>query len=504
MAAPTKAKREVKFTNLEKVFFPGGKFTKGDLIRYYVDVAPFILPHLKDRPVTLIRFPDGVTGEKFYEKNAPKFAPPWIRTFSVARRHEQGKINYILINDAPTLAWCANLAAIELHPFLHRVPKLEQPTFVAFDLDPGEGADILTCARVAVLVKELLDTLGLKAFPKVSGSKGLQLYVPLNTKVTYDATGAFANAVARLLEQKHPALIVSHMAKVRRQGRVLIDWSQNSRSKTTVAVYSMRGKGETPFVSMPVTWEELKRAIKTKKTASLFFTPETALPRLKKIGDLFAPVLKLKQSLPKAFASQTAPAEPSLKRYSEKRDFSKTREPPAAPTRRTRAKTGGRFVIQKHAASHLHYDFRLEMDGTLKSWAVPKGVPTELGVKRSAFAVEDHPVAYLKFEGTIPHGQYGGGTVMVWDIGTYELLSGSTAEGSLKLVLHGKKLKGEWHMFKIRSDNGKDVWLIAKSGQAAKPISARQDDSSVLTRRSIARIAKDNDAQWQSSRSRSA
>jgi bifunctional non-homologous end joining protein LigD len=263
----------------------------------------------------------------------------------------------------------------------------------------------------------------------------------------------------------------------------------------------MRGKGETPFVSMPVTWEELKRAIKTKKTASLFFTPEVALPRLKKIGDLFAPVLKLKQSLPKAFAAQTAPAEPSLKRYREKRDFSKTREPPAAPTRRTRAKTGGRFVIQKHAASHLHYDFRLEMDGTLKSWAVPKGVPTELGVKRSAFAVEDHPVAYLKFEGTIPQGQYGGGTVMVWDIGTYELLSGSPAEGSLKLVLHGKKLKGEWHMFKIRSDNGKDVWLIAKSGQAAKPISARQDDSSVLTRRSMARIAKDNDAQWQSSQS---
>jgi len=155
-------------------------------------------------------------------------------------------------------------------------------------------------------------------------------------------------------------------------------------------------------------------------------------------------------------------------------------------------------VIQKHAASHLHYDFRLEMDGTLKSWAIPKGVPTELGVKRSAFAVEDHPLGYMKFEGTIPKGQYGGGTVMVWDIGTYELLGGDYADGNLKLKLAGKKLKGEWHMFRIRSDDNKPVWLIAKSGEAAKPISARQDDSSVLTRRSMAKIAKDNDAQWQS------
>jgi len=494
-------KREVKFTNLDKVFFPLGKFTKGDLIKYYVAVAPYLLPHLLDRPVTLIRFPDGVTGEKFYEKNAPKFAPTWVKTFAVSRRHETGEINYILINDAPTLAWCANIAAIELHPFLHRVPQLDRPTSVAFDLDPGEGADLLTCARVAFLVKELLDTLGLTAFPKVSGSKGLQLYVPLNRQATYDATGAFANAVATLLAKQHPDLIVNQMAKVQRHNRVLIDWSQNSRSKTTVSVYSVRGKRDAPFVSMPVTWEELRRVLKTKKTAGLFFTPDAALKRLKKVGDLFAPVLKLKQTLPKAFASQTSPPEPSLKRYGEKRDFSKTHEPPAAPVRRTGAKAGGRFVIQKHAASHLHYDFRLEMNGTLKSWAVPKGVPTEPGVKRSAIAVEDHPIDYLRFEGTIPQGQYGGGTVMVWDIGTYELLSGSMGEGSLKLVLHGKKLKGEWHMFKIRSNDRKDVWLIAKSGAAAKPISARKDDSSVLTRRSMARIAKDNDAQWKSSRS---
>jgi bifunctional non-homologous end joining protein LigD len=498
MAKSSKA-REVKFTNLEKVFFPGDGFTKGDMIKYYIDVSDHILPHLKDRPVTLIRFPDGVGGEKFYEKNAPRFTPDWVETFKVSRRHEGGEINYIVINDTAALAWCANIAALELHPFLHRISNLEQPTHVAFDFDPGEGSDILTCTEAAFRVKEILDELGLTGFPKVSGSKGLQLYVPLNTKTTYGATSAFAKAVAELLEKRHPDLIVSGMAKVRRKGKVLIDWSQNSGSKTTVAVYSMRGKAETPFVSMPVTWEELKKALRTKKKETLFFAPAAALKRLKRVGDLFAPVLKLKQALPKAFAKQVESAG-SLERYSEKRDFTQTREPRPVVAPAPKGAATGRFVIQKHAASHLHYDFRLEMGGTLKSWAVPKGVPTELGVKRSAFQVEDHPVSYIKFEGTIPKGQYGGGTVMVWDIGTYRLLGGSHAEGNLKLMLAGKKLKGEWHMFRIRSDDNKPVWLIAKSGAAAKPISARQDDRSVLTGRSMARIAEDNDAQWQSRR----
>jgi bifunctional non-homologous end joining protein LigD len=501
--APRAKIPEVKFSNLNKLFFPEKRFTKGDVISYYVAVAKYILPHLKDRPITLIRYPDGIEGEKFYEKNAPSFAPPWIKTHAVSRRRQEGKTNYIVINDAATLAWCANIAAIELHPFLHRIKNLEQPTHVVVDLDPGDGADILTCARVAFLVKEILDGLKLEALPKVSGSKGIQLYVPLNTKVTYETTGAFAKSVAELLQQKYPELIVSKMDKIQRRGRVLIDWSQNSISKTTVAVYSMRGKRNAPFISMPVTWLELKQAVKTRKKSSLFFSPEAALKRLKAKGDLFSPVLKLKQSLPKAFtrlgAAVSAEVTPALQKYQAKRDFTQTGEPPPDAGKRSKSKkTGGRFVIQKHAASHLHYDFRLEMDGTLKSWAVPKGVPTELGVKRSAFAVEDHPLNYIKFEGTIPKGQYGGGTVMVWDIGTYELLGGDYADGNLKLMLSGKKLKGEWHMFRIRSDDDKPVWLIAKSGKAAKPLTSRQDDSSVLTRRSMARIAKDNDAQWQS------
>ncbi|MFT3870669.1 MAG: non-homologous end-joining DNA ligase [Nibricoccus sp.] len=512
---PDAPEREVKFSNLEKIFFPKTKFTKGEMIHYYLQAAPAILPHLRDRPITTIRFTDGITGERFYEKNAPRFRPSWIKTFSVPRRHHEGEIDYLLINDAETLAWCANMAAMELHPFLHRVPKLDCPTHVVFDLDPGEGADLLTCIRVAFLIKEITDGLKLEIFPKVSGSKGLQIYLPLNTAATYEETGAFAKAVAELLAKQQPKLVVSAMPKELRRGKVLIDWSQNSRSKTTVSVYSMRGKRDEPYISMPVTWEEFKKAERSKKTDALFFSPDAAVKRLEKKGDLFAPVLVLKQKLPRAFARQSPAVDPpenskqKLAAYEAKRDFTKTAEPSSTGRRKGRqaknarsndANGGSRFVIQKHAASHLHYDFRLEMDGTLKSWAIPKGVPTELGVKRSAFAVEDHPLDYMRFEGTIPKGQYGGGTVMVWDIGTYELLSGSVESGSLKLLLRGKKLKGEWHMFKIRSDDGKDVWLIAKSGRPATAISPRRDDMSVLSHRSMARIAKDNDAQWTSHR----
>jgi bifunctional non-homologous end joining protein LigD len=498
---PRAAKSKVRpltFSNPDKEYFPSG-YTKGEMIRYYLEIAPFILPHLQDRPVTLIRFPEGVRGESFYEKNAPKHAPDWVKTHRVPRRHHEGHINYILINDTETLAWCANLGAIELHPFLHRVPKIDTPTHVAFDLDPGEGADIFTCLEVALLLKGIFDGLGLESFPKVSGSKGIQVYVPLNSGATYESTQPFAKSVAELLAQQQPDLVVSNMKKSLRRKKVLIDWSQNSSSKTTVSVYSMRAKRDEPFVSMPLTWQEISRARSARDRASLDFTPAEALRRLRKIGDIFAPVLKLKQRLPEAFVELGAGK--SLARYAAKRDFTRTHEPRGRVVSSQNAEAGERrFVIQKHAASRLHYDFRLEMDGTLKSWAVPKGPPYELGVKRAAFEVEDHPLEYMNFEGTIPKGQYGGGTVMVWDIGTYELLGGSHAKGDLKLRLHGKKLKGEWHIFRIKSDDAKPMWLLAKSKVAAKPVSLRRDDSSVLTRRSMARIAADNDAQWQSGR----
>ncbi len=287
--------RKLKLSNLDKVLYPGSGFTKAQVIDYYIRVSPFLLPHLKNRPVTMKRYPDGVKGAFFYEKDAPRFTPDWVETFPVPRKAGGKPIRYILINNLATLVWCANLADLELHPFLHRAPAIDRPTSLVFDLDPGEGADILNCARVAFLLKERFDAWKLEAFPKVSGSRGLQVYVPLNTAVTYDQTRPFAQSVATLLAHAHPDAVVANMTKSERTRKVFIDWSQNSDFKTTVGVYSLRAKRDAPFVSMPVDWEELR----AKKAESLFFAPDAALKRLEKSGDLFAPVLTKKQKLPK-------------------------------------------------------------------------------------------------------------------------------------------------------------------------------------------------------------
>lgn len=292
--------RKIPVSNLEKVLYPASGFTKGQVIDYYMRVAPFMLPHLKDRPVTLVRYPDGITGGHFYEKNAPAFTPEWVKTFPVPRRGGESPIRYIVINDLATLIWCANLASLEFHPFLHRAPAIDSPTAMVFDLDPGVGVDILRCAEIAIVLKALLERLKLSAFPKVTGSKGIQLFVPLNTKATYAATHAFARALAERLEREHPDLLISKMRKTARAGKVFIDWSQNSNFKTTVCVYSLRARHERPYVTLPVTWEELQRALKSGDSGPLYFEPEATLKRVKKTGDLFAPVLQLKQKLPRS------------------------------------------------------------------------------------------------------------------------------------------------------------------------------------------------------------
>lgn len=270
-----------------------------------------LLPHLHRRPITVKRFPDGAGRGAFYEKNVPGFAPKWIKTTPVPRAGGGPDINYVLIEDRRTLVWCASMAALELHPFLHRAPQLERPTLVVFDLDPGEGADILTCATVAFLMKEVLERLRLRAFPKVSGSKGIQLYIPLNTPATYDVTQPFAKTLAELLERRHEGVVVADMAKSKRAGRVLIDWSQNAAHKTTVAVYSLRGSRPRPFVSVPVTWDELARAVKSRDAHGLHFDPAAALRRVRELGDLYAPVLTLKQKLPAEFVREIRVPEPA-------------------------------------------------------------------------------------------------------------------------------------------------------------------------------------------------
>ncbi|WP_233256725.1 non-homologous end-joining DNA ligase [Opitutus sp. ER46] len=338
MAKQTTNGARVNFKNLEKVFFPGNDFTKGDLVKYYLEIAPALLPHFRDRPVTRIRMPDGVHGERFYEKNAAGYTPGWIERTQVPRT-EGGVVNYLMIQDAEALAWVANDAAIELHPFLHRAQGITRPTHLAFDLDPGEGADLLTCIEVGWHVREALATFGLQAFPKVTGSKGLQLYVPLNTPVTYARATPFAKALAERLAAAHPDLVVSNMSKALRVRKVLIDWSQNHEKKTTVGPYSVRGKRDEPFVSAPVTWEELKRAATAGKTDALFFAPADVLQRVRKRGDLFAPVLTLRQNLPPSGAepnvavTQRPPSRRRLTRRPARGRRAKSGGPAIAPTR---------------------------------------------------------------------------------------------------------------------------------------------------------------------------
>jgi len=486
-------KTEITVSDPEKVLYPAGKFTKADVVDYYRRVATYLLPQVRNRPVTLKRYPDGVFGEAFYEKDAPGFTPDWVKTFPVPRHEGGPDIIYILINDRRTLMWAASIAALELHPFLHCVPHIERPTHIVFDLDPGENANVLNCAEVSFLLRDMLTRLQLKCFAKVSGSKGIQVYVPLNTAVTYDQTQSFARATAELLEKKHPENIVAAMAKNLRVGKVFIDWSQNADFKTTIGVYSLRAKRARPYVSMPVRWNELATALKKSDAALLDFEPKEALHRLKRVGDLFAPLRKLKQKLPKEFGS-AAPAKPrripeSLSDYDAKRHFARTTEPAPHSPRRSAQGSRRRFVVQKHAASHLHYDLRLEMHDVLKSWAVPKGLPVKANETHSAFETEDHPVDYLEFEGVIPPNEYGAGTVMVWDLGTYEAIEGNYWKGRLSVFLSGKKLKGEWTLERTANDNGKTKWILRKTSRNAQTISAKREGVSALSGRTMEQIA---------------
>jgi len=495
--------RTVTLSNLDKVLYPAVQFTKAQVIDYYARVAEWILPHLKDRPVTLKRYPDGLSGQAFYEKDAPRFTPDWVAIAPVPRRNGGPDIRYVLINDRPTLIWCANIASLELHPFLHRAGALDRPTHIVFDLDPGEGTNVVNCGRVAFRLRDKLERLGLKSFVKLSGSKGIQLYVPLNTPVTYAQTQPFAHSMAELMAREYPNEIVAEMAKNLRPKKIFIDWSQNSDFKTTVGVYSLRAKRERPYVSLPITWQELEEIVEQDDPDRFCMEPAAALQRLEKVGDIFAPVLTVRQKLPTITELPIDDAPASLDTYRKKRDFSKTAEPAPAPAAQ-KEKGTRRFVIQKHAASHLHYDFRLEMHDVLKSWAVPKGVPYAMGERRLAMATEDHPLAYIDFEGTIPKGQYGGGTVMVWDTGTYELIDGNYYKGKLHIRLKGKKLKGEWVLVKGRSaekSSDKVSWFLMKAGEAAKPLSAKKEDASAVSGRTMEQIAAANDAQWHSNRS---
>jgi bifunctional non-homologous end joining protein LigD len=289
--------KQLKLSNLEKVLYPATGFTKQQVIDYYVRIAPVLVPHLAGRPLTMKRYPEGVDHEYFFEKNAPMHKPDWVKTTPVWSGSNRRTIHFLLANDLPTLVWIANLASIELHPSLSLAADITTPTMIVFDLDPGPPADIVQCAQVGLWVRDIFDHFGLQSFPKTSGSKGLQIYAPLNTKTSYDETKSFAHAVARLLEHEHPELVVSDMKKAVRTNKVFVDWSQNDEHKTTISVYSLRAR-ERPTVSTPVKWSEVEEALKKKDAARLVFEAKDVLARVEKMGDLFEPVQKLKQKLP--------------------------------------------------------------------------------------------------------------------------------------------------------------------------------------------------------------
>jgi bifunctional non-homologous end joining protein LigD len=287
--------RELKLSNLDKVLYPEPGFTKGRVIDYYTRVAPAVLPHLRGRPLTLKRYPDGVEGQFFYEKECPSHRPDWVHTKEISTGRKT--VNFCVCDDLPTLVWAANLADLELHTSLSLAEEITSPTMMVFDLDPGPPAAILDCCRVALWLRDVLETLGLESFPKTSGSKGLQLYIPLNTEVTYDDTKPLSKALAQHVEREHGDLVVSSQKKELRKGKVLIDWSQNDEHKTTVCVYSLRAR-EHPTVSTPLEWEEVESALEADDPDALVFDSAAVLERVEDKGDLFSPVVELKQQLP--------------------------------------------------------------------------------------------------------------------------------------------------------------------------------------------------------------
>ncbi|RFA09688.1 ATP-dependent DNA ligase [Subtercola boreus] len=434
----------LKLTNLEKVLYPETGTTKADVLQYYSEIADHLIPHTRDRAATRKRWVHGVgtaehPGEMFFQKNLDDSTPSWVRRHAI--EHSDHANEYPLVNDRATLTWLAQIAALELHvPQWRFGPRgaRRNPDRLVLDLDPGDGVGLAECVEVAKLARTILQGMGLEPVPVTSGSKGIHLYAALDGSQSSDQVSAVAHELARILEVDNPDLIVSDMKKTLRVGRVLVDWSQNNGSKTTVAPYSLRGRSQ-PTVAAPRTWRELA----SPTLAQLDYTE--VLARVKRRGDPLAVLLGGGEDggsggeLTVPEAAQEGADRDRLHTYRSMRDGAKTPEP--VPDAEPSPGAGNTFVIQKHDATRLHYDFRLEHDGVLVSWAIPKGPPTDVKVNHLAVQTEAHPLEYATFAGTIPKGEYGGGTVEIWDEGTYDLEKWRDGKEVIA-TLHGTKAGG--------------------------------------------------------------
>ncbi len=440
----------VTLTNPDKVLYPATGTTKADVFRYYTGVAEAMLPHIAGRPATRKRWPNGVEGTAFFEKELAKSAPAWLHRGTLG--HKSGDTDYPIIDSTLGLAWIAQQAALEVHVPQWRFAPDGRPgpsNRLVFDLDPGDDVTMAHLCEVAHELRELMDDIGLRVYPLTSGSKGMHLYVPLAEPLRSDAVVVLARRVAQQLEQSMPALVTATMTRSLRVGKVFLDWSQNNAAKTTIAPYSLRGR-RTPTVAAPRTWDEVDRA----QLRQLEF--EEVLTRVAAHGDLLA-----------GLDEQAVDA---LATYRSMRDANRTPEPVPAAAAASKAsrpseQPGNRFVIQEHRARRLHYDFRLERDGVLVSWAVPKNLPDTPSVNHLAVHTEDHPLEYATFEGAIPNGEYGAGSVVVWDSGTYSAekfrvgtdgAEGKAGKGGEVIVdLHGGRISGRYALIQTNGDQ----WL---------------------------------------------
>jgi DNA ligase D-like protein (predicted ligase)/DNA ligase D-like protein (predicted polymerase)/DNA ligase D-like protein (predicted 3'-phosphoesterase) len=434
----------VKLTNADKVLYPATGTTKSEIFEYYTNIADAMVPHVAGRAATRKRWPNGVEQSSFFEKQLAASAPEWLPRGSIT--HRSGTTTYPIIDSVDGLAWIAQQAALEVHVPQWRFAaewtrqgeelKPGPATRLVFDLDPGEGVTMAQLAKVARAVRDLIADIGLTTYPLTSGSKGMHLYSPLDKPVSSRGAVVLAKRVAQQLETSMPKLVTSTMTKSVRAGKVFVDWSQNSGSKTTIAPYSLRGR-EYPTVAAPRTWDELDDT----KLRQLRY--DEVLERVERDGDLLAPL------------DADVDTPDRLTKYRGMRDAAKTPEPV------TRSKPavgqGNTFVIQEHHARRLHYDFRLERDGVLVSWAVPKNLPETTAVNHLAVHTEDHPLEYGGFEGTIPKGEYGAGKVVVWDSGTYdtEKFNDSGEKGEVIVTLHGRRIRGRYAL--IQTDGNQ--WL---------------------------------------------
>jgi bifunctional non-homologous end joining protein LigD len=455
----------IRLSNLEKVLYPATGTTKGEVLDYYARIAEALIPHAANRPATRKRWVHGVgtaekPGQVFFQKNLDDSAPNWVKRRTL--EHKDHSNDYPLVNDLATLTWLAQIAALEIHVpqwQFGRTGVQKNPDRIVLDLDPGPGVGLAECAEVARLVRDLLGGMGLGPMPVTSGSKGIHLYAALDGKQTSDEVSAVAHELARALESDHPDLVVSDMKKTLRDGRVLVDWSQNNGSKTTITPYSLRGR-ERPTVAAPRTWAELD----SPDLAQLEFGE--VLERFAADGDplagLTAGHLASLEPTPERMAGFERTGADRLDKYRSMRDAGKTPEP--VPEEPAPSGDGRSFVIQEHHARRLHWDFRLEYDGVLVSWALPKGVPTDSAHNHLAVQTEDHPVEYGSFEGRIPAGEYGAGEVTIWDAGNYELEKWRDGEEVI-VVLHGER-HGTHRYALIHSGGGgkgaraENNWLI--------------------------------------------